>query len=76
MDWQEVRSWFEPYFQVSSEPHVWAVQLVLLVLVTMLCNYALQHVLDFLSASRAKRQQPGIRRCFMPRACRCACWCG
>lgn len=47
MDWQEVRSWFAPYFQVSSEPHVWAVQLVLLALLTVLCNYALSRALDF-----------------------------
>ena len=47
MDWQEVREWFVPYFQVSGEPHVWVVQLALLVLLTTLCNRVLLHVLDF-----------------------------
>ena len=47
MGWQEVRGWFAPYFQVSGEAHVWAVQLALLALVTALCNHMLLRVLDF-----------------------------
>ena len=54
MDWQEVRGWFAPYFQMSDEPQVWAVQLTLLVLVTVLCNHILLHVLDFLERVTSK----------------------
>ena len=54
MDWQEVREWFVPYFQVSGEPHVWVVQLALLVLLTALCNYALLRVLDFFERITSK----------------------
>lgn len=54
MDWHEVRGWFAPYFQVSSEPHVWAVQLLLLALCTALCNYVLLHILDFFERITSK----------------------
>ena len=54
MDWHEVRGWFAPYFQVSEEPHVWAVQLALLALATMLCNSALQRALDFFERLTSK----------------------
>ena len=54
MDWQEVRGWFAPYFQVSGEAHVWAVQLALLALVTALCNHMLLRVLDFFERVTSK----------------------
>lgn len=54
MGWQEVRGWFAPYFQVSGEPHVWAVQLALLALLTVLCNYVLLRVLDFFERVTSK----------------------
>lgn len=54
MDWHEVRGWFAPYFHVSGEPHVWLVQLVLLVLLTVQCNYVLLRLLDFLERLTSK----------------------
>ena len=54
MDWQEVRSWFAPYFQVSGEARVWIVQLTLLALCTILCNHMLLHILDFFERVTSK----------------------
>ncbi len=46
---EELKEWFLQYFQVSSDAHIWGVQLAVLVLLTLGSNVVLLRLLDFLA---------------------------
>ena len=49
-----------PYFKLSPDPAIWTVQLLLIGVITICCNFVLLRLLDFFGRKEKKRHAPGV----------------
>ena len=49
-----------PYLKLSPDPAIWSVQLLLIGVSTICCNFILLRVLDFFGRKEKKRHAPGL----------------